>query len=118
MNHIEKLEHENKQLKLLLGDCCKSMRWMITVLKHQYDTQTFHDPRSGPNQYSPELTKADNLLVLLNGTQTFYPHYCKACYYAWIASEKREPCPVCKQDNEIVTCFDHMEKQNVKAKRP
>ena len=40
----------------------KTLEWMVTTLKHQYDQETVHTASMGPNQYSPEMTEAIALL--------------------------------------------------------
>lgn len=40
----------------------KTLDWMVTTLKHQYDQETGHTSDMGPNQYSPEMTEASALL--------------------------------------------------------
>ncbi len=40
----------------------RTLEWMVSTLKHQYDQETDHSPSMGPNQYSPEMTEAIALL--------------------------------------------------------
>ena len=45
----------------------KTLEWMVSTLKHQYDQETEHQPGMGSNQYSPEMTEAIALLNELKG---------------------------------------------------
>jgi len=43
----------------------------------------------------------------------FYPNYCKKCDCIFIAKKKRDSCPQCNKIDDIISCVDHMDKQEL-----